>query len=503
MAFGQLHFHQRVLVSLTPEGNPSQAARDTAKACDPDSNTGRSVLRRHRQTFTLAIIEGAMFRDILQRLCMLLIVASLSGCASYEERIRSTRGLFYANDLPAAMERLKEERQRDAKSRDAISLDLATAQLMSGKPHAAEQTFRGVRDRFDYLEQADLTEGIRAFATDDTARAYAGADYEKLLLRAMLTISNLMGDGDDALAYSHQFNAKQEQIISAGVPGAPQNPKKSYQRVALGAYLHGVLREANHLDYDEAARSFARVASWQPTFTSATTDLERARGGRHSAAGHGVLYVFALVGRGPRKIEVEEIPTSTALLIADRILSATGEYTLPPTLAPIKIPVIAVPRNAIAGVSVQVAGQGSGKTQTITDIGKIAVQQHQTMLPHIMARAVARRVVKKAAVYAVKDSLDVAPAASLLLDIAGVAWEAVESADTRCWGLLPNQIQVLRLEVPAGRHRVELQPTGKSRRPIGLAHRADVVIEDGRTTFALACFPDRHRVGEILVSNAY
>ena len=164
---------------------------------------------------------------------------------------------------------------------------------------------------------------------------------------------------------------------------------------------------------------------------------------------------------------------------------------------------IAVPRNAIAGVSVQVAGQGSGKTQTITDIGKIAVQQHQTMLPHIMARAVARRVIKKAAVYAVKDSLDVAPAASLLLDIAGVAWEAVESADTRCWGLLPNQIQVLRLEVPAGRHRVELQPTGKSRRPIGLAHRADVVIEDGRTTFALACFPDRHRVGEILVSNAY
>ena len=264
-----------------------------------------------------------------------------------------------------------------------------------------------------------------------------------------------------------------------------------------------MLREANHLDYDEAARSFARVVSWQPSFTSAATDLERARGGRHSAPGNGVLYVFALVGRGPRKIEAEEIPTSTALLIADRILSATGEYTLPPTLAPIKIPVIVVPRNSIGGLSVQVAGQGSGRTQTITDVGKLAVQQHQTMLPHIMARAVARRVIKKAAVYAVKDTLDVAPAASLLLDVAGVAWEAVESADTRCWGLLPNQIQVLRLEVPAGRHRVELQPIGTGRRPIGLTHSADIVIEDGRTSFALACFPDRHRVGEILVSNAY
>ena len=498
MAFVQLHFHQRGLVSLAAAGNRGHAARDTMTPASPGPNSGRRIPRRPRQESNLAI-----FKSAIQRLCALLVIAFLSGCASYEERIRSTRELFYANNLPAAMERLEEERQRDAKSRDAISLDLATAQLMSGKTHAAEQTLRGVRDRFDYLEQADLTEGIRALATDDTARAYAGADYEKLLLRAMLTVSNLMGEGDDALAYSHQLNAKQEQIISAGVPGTPQNPKKSYQRVALGAYLHGVLREANHLDYDEAARSFARVVSWQPSFTSAATDLERARGGRHSAPGNGVLYVFALVGRGPRKIEAAEIPTSTALLIADRILSATGEYTLPPTLAPIKIPVIVVPRNSIVGLSVQVAGQGSGRTQTITDVGKLAAQQHQTMLPHIMARAVARRVIKKAAVYAVKDTLDVAPAASLLLDVAGVAWEAVESADTRCWGLLPNQIQVLRMEVPAGRHRVDLQPIGTGRRPIGLSHSADIVIEDGRTSFALACFPDRHRVGEILVSEAY
>ena len=38
----------------------------------------------------------------------------------------------------------------------------------------------------------------------------------------------------------------------------------------------------------------------------------------------------------------------------------------------------------------------------------------------------------------------------LALDVAGVVWEATESADTRCWGLLPDKIQVMRLELPAG-----------------------------------------------------
>ena len=498
MAFVQRHFRQRVLAPLAVPSSRDSAARDTMALNHQACNDGSTGLRRRREKSNLAVLSGTT-----RRLCALLVVASLFGCASYEERIRGARNLFYANDLPAAIERLEDERQRDAKSRDAISLDLATVQLMSGKPHAAEQTLRGVRDRFDYLEQTDLTEGIRSLVTDDTAHAYAGTDYEKLLLRAMLTISNLLGDGHDSLAYSHQLNAKQEQIIATGVPDSAQNPKQSYQRIALGAYLHGALREANHLDYDEAARSFARVVSWQPSFTSATADLERARGGRHSAPGNGVLYVFAFVGHGPRKVEVEEIPTSNALLIADRILSAVGEYTLPPTLAPIKIPAIVVPQNSIRALSVDIAGQGSGRTQTITDIGQLAVQQHRAMLPHIMARAVARRVVKKAAVYTVKDSLDVSPAASFVLDVAGVAWEALESADTRCWGLLPNQIQVLRLEVAAGRHRMGLHPVGRRGARMGIRQAADVVIEDGRTTFALAYFPDRRRVGEILVSNSY
>jgi hypothetical protein len=34
---------------------------------------------------------------------------------------------------------------------------------------------------------------------------------------------------------------------------------------------------------------------------------------------------------------------------------------------------------------------------------------------------------------------------AVALDVAGIAWEAAERADTRCWSLLPDRIEVLRL----------------------------------------------------------
>ncbi len=112
-----------------------------------------------------------------------------------------------------------------------------------------------------------------------------------------------------------------------------------------------------------------------------------------------------------------------------------------------------------------------------------------------------RRAIKKAAVYTTKDALRVDNGlTSLAFDAVGVIWEASESADTRCWGLLPARIQVLRVELPAGEHKLTLRPAGRTG-PIGPAHSITVHVEDGRNTYALAYFPGRQLVGEILTSS--
>ena len=256
-----------------------------------------------------------------------------------------------------------------------------------------------------------------------------------------------------------------------------ENPKLSYKQVALGPYLHGLLREASHSGYDDAARANTMVVSWQPDFPYGRQDLERVQRGRHSAPGHGVLYVFTLVGRGPYKEETVEVASSVSLLIADRILSCTGKHTLPPTIAPIKVPKVVTPGNEVSHVRVSVDRRPAGDTATITDVGRMAVEQYEAIYPHVIAEAVVRRVVKKGIIYGAKEmtGVDRRSPASLALDLAGVAWEATEAADTRCWGLLPDKIQVLRVELPAGPHEIALQAIGCYRLagPRGIGARAD------------------------------
>jgi hypothetical protein len=428
-------------------------------------------------------------------------VLSASGCATHGDRLESIRSAFNAGRVEQAESIVQREITKRKSDADVLKLDLAIIQLADGRPADAERTLREVRDQFDFLEQKDVGESVLATLTDDTRLAYAGEDYERILIRCFLALSNLMADGQDASAYALQVGDKQRQIINAEGNPSAENPRLAYKRVALGAYIHGAIQEATHTNYDEAARAIQLVANWEPSFQAANNDLQRVRTGRHSEPGNGVLYVFTLVGRGPYKVERAEVPTSSALLIADRILTATSKHSLPPTIAPIKVPVVVRSDNQIDSVLIETDTGSAGVTQTITDVGQLAVDQYAAIFPEVMARAVVRRVVKKGAVYATKDAANINdPLASLALDAAGVLWEASETADTRCWGLLPDRIQVLRLELPAGEHVVNLTPASRNA-PIGAAASHTVGIEDGRNTYLMANFPADRLVGEILVSN--
>jgi hypothetical protein len=433
--------------------------------------------------------------------CAAALAALAAGCATYTDRLHEVRTWYYAGDLARAEATIDEYLKKPKNDADVLKMERSMVELAAGRPQEAERTLREVRDRLDYLEQASAGEAALSMVTDDNAQAYAGEDYEKVLVRSFLALASLVQDGGDAGAYGLQAAAKQEQIIQAGADPKGDNPKLSYKRVALGAYVHAVMREETFMDYDDAARSFARVVSWEPEFPFGRHDLERAQRGSHSGRGNGVLYVFALVGRGPYKTEVMEIPSTVAMLVADRIISATGKHTLTPTVAPIKVPKVVVSPNQVRGVEVSVDGRAAGLAATITDVGQLAVQQYEAIYPQVLGRAVARRAVKKGILYAGKEAAQVTNASLLnvAFDVGGVVWEATESADTRCWGLLPDRIQVLRLELPAGQHRVGLRPTGHYG-AIGGEASSSVRILDGRNTYLLANFPDDRLVGKILSS---
>lgn len=433
-----------------------------------------------------------------------LAATALAGCATHADRLQDVRAAYNSGNVTAAKTKLDAAIAKNGRDADVLKLDRAMVLLSEGKPREAEAALREVRDRFEAKEGKDLAESALSMLTDDQRLAYAGEDYEKVLIRVMLALSNLLGDGSDAGAYALQVNQKQQLIIegSKSKDGDGKNLKANYKFVPVGAYVHAALREETHTNYDDAARALELVAKWQPDFAPAKQDLERAKNGRHSQPGHGVVYVFTLVGRGPYKEEKFEIASTAALLIADRLITALGKQSLPPTIAPIKVPRVVRPINQIAGVGVSADGKAVGRTETITDVGQMAAEQCEALMPETLARAVVRRVVKKGVIYGAKEAIgtDQTQLSSLALNAAGVVWEATESADTRCWGLLPDKIQVLRLELPAGEHDLALQPLNRSGSAMGAAETIRVQVRDGRNSYVLGNFPDAKPVGKLMTN---
>jgi hypothetical protein len=425
-----------------------------------------------------------------------------TGCSTYAERTLKLHNAYYDNQLDLAKSTADSQLKYEWSSADLIRLDQAMIDLAAGEAKAAEQKLRVVRDHFDELEGVSLVETTASYLSDDNRRSYCGEDYEKILIRGMLALSNLMHDGGDAEAYSLQLIEKQDQIIAAGVDKKGNNPKADYPKMALAPYMRGILREATHLDYDDAERSFTSVVSWQPGFRPGRFDLDRASHGQHSSPGNGVLYVFALTGRGPYKEEATEVASTVSLFIAGEIVSALGHQTLPPNIAPVKVPRVVARGGRTGAVGVDVGGRPVGATETITDVTQLALAQQDAMYPTIIARAVARRVLKDGILYGGKEAIGIQKGSlpGLAIDLAGLAWQATENADTRSWGLLPDKIQVLRIELPAGEHDVTLRALNAGGTPVSRGASQHVRIGDGRNTYLLASFPDSQLVGRVLVS---
>lgn len=484
----------------------------------------------HRSADQIAPVSLTKIRVMAGWCALVMLIGSATGCASHYDRVWIVREEFHAGRLDVARASVDQQLKKHSREADVFLLDKAMIELTSGHPKEAEQILRRVRDRFDEYEQKTAGEFTKSMLTDDNAQAYAGEDYERVLIRAMLALSNLMTDGRDANAYALQMVDKQQQIIESvsarqkknaeaiearrarqkrndGSPPLENEPflpaELAYKQVALGPYIRAMLAEESPLTLDEAAKARVQVANFEPNFRDAKNDLQRAQYEKPLAPGRGVLYVFALVGRGPIKQEREEMATQVSLLIADRIVNAFSNRAIPPTLAPVKVPYVVNFPSIAEGVAVRVDGERVGSTATIVDVGAMAERQQQAHFPEVIARAVARRVLKKGIVYAAEEAAKVDQGSLLSLGVmaAGVAWEATENADTRCWALLPDTIQVLRVELPVGGHEIQLRPIGHGGE-LAAAAGTKVQIADGRNTYLLGTLPTTQFVGKLITSNS-
>ena len=430
------------------------------------------------------------------RFTFYLLFLSFSLCAvgcvsSYAEHLRGVRRDYYEfGDVERAKQDVEKRRNRASqRERDVLTLNEASLDLCSGNVEGAKQKLLEARDSFDRIEEELLqqsAENLLTYWTDENARSYEGEDYEKVLVRAQLAIADLLDEGEDARAYAYQTAAKQDEITKNGLIDDPRNQGKKinlkgkYPRIPLGPYIEGLLWEETFINANDAARCYEKVVAWNPNFQQGKRDLVRAQTSVHSKPGNGRVYIFAFVGKGPHKEQIYEEATQFSLLLADQIFSAANKYSVPPTLAPVPIPALVVEEPSIASIKTTVDGKVYGYTETLTDVNDMAIRQYEATKDLLIARAVVRRVVKKGTIYAAKQAGQVNEWVNLAMDVGGIVWEATETADTRCWGLLPAKIQVASFEVPAGKRRLVFTPCDVNGNKIGAQVEVNVNVSANR-----------------------
>lgn len=436
------------------------------------------------------------------------LAASLCGCASKMATIDDGRNAFVQGDLNTAIEVLTDVSRSSDRYASPAELDLAVVEIAAGNVRRASTRLRTLRDQFDRTSPAKRVVGeTLAMVSDDTSRTFQPAGYEEVMIRTMLSMCSLVSGDGDAESYINQAAMRQADLRTA----AETKQRKHFpellnatphQELALAPYLRGVLREATHHDFDDAKRNYQLVGAIKPDFMPAFEDFERASFGNHSQRDHGALYVFALVGRGPVLVPTDAPVTSAAVSIASTLLLNKDEkednvFRLP-KITTVQIPEVIVPPSPISAVTVTAQTALSqfqllGATQSLTDVGTLVQRQADAERPWIIARSFARQVGKEIAVAKLREGLGLEGGLGSTFQFLGTtAWTATEETDTRCWGLLPREIQVLRAELPVGDHPIHFAPVGPDGFSIGPERTQTVQIENGRNTYVVLIAPNEH-----------
>ena len=105
---------------------------------------------------------------------------------------------------------------------------------------------------------------------------------------------------------------------------------------------------------------------------------------------------------------------------------------------------------------VEIDGQTKGSTAVLEDIEATAIENLDEKYGGLIAKKIAGVVVKEAIAYGLARETH----SPILGLIAQVALFAGDQADLRSWNLLPRDLQIFRLPVAPGAHRVKLVPIG-------------------------------------------
>lgn len=410
-----------------------------------------------------------MKTDFSKRLTLvvgLFFILSLSGCATYQNKVEQSRRALINHDYKTALKDLQPLAAKEDGDQLVYLLDYATALQISGNYKDSNNVFLKADRLSDLVDYQSVTRQTGSLLLNQEMVQYKGDTFEKIFINAYLAMNFLeIGNLDDALVEARRIN---EKYIKNR-----QEEKKFFEMNSFSKYLSAVIWEANR-NYDDAYIAYNEAYKIDPTIGPIGEDLIRsAKLARRNDAyktwvqkfpevkenkawydrSLGELIVVYQQGWGPRKF-----PSSS-------------EYRLP-MLVPTQSETV------LARLSL--GGKETYVSRLIYDVQSAAIQTLKDDYSILIAKRVAGIAAKAVAADQVRQQN------KLLGDLTYIALNLADRADLRQWSLLPQSIQMIRVPLAPGKYKFDLEGLTMSGVPTGEALTGqEVEIKAGKKSFVV------------------
>jgi len=497
-------------------------------------------LRRHFPS-TTASPPGGRFISF-PRLPLFLggLLWALFGCGLSTNHYLLIDQSLQANDPRRADAVMaKAESEYGARNRLLYDMDRGMTLQLAGDYVQSNSLLEQAAQEVERLYTRTVRTETAAFLTNDNLLPYEGDAYEHVMINVLKALNYAaMGQLSEALVEARQIDHRLN-VLSDRV-----KEKDGYREDAFARYLTGVLYEATgdlnnaFIAYRKSYEIYESTRSWAhtPMPPMLCADLLRTTDALHMTAEFeeyrsrfpethwtssqaqadlAQVVVISYNGRAPYKEDAYlDIPISLSALqlvllnrgvihasnrqerrAADSILYGLNGRVVRvalPRLVPQKTQVLYEEVTLMPRVGTAI----SGKSQLLYNGTALAEKSLSDRMPGITTKALARAAMKFAAAEAATRGSQQAvnkgdaPWVGLVVGLLthGLA-VASESADTRSWRTLPDEIQMTRLWMPAGEYESRIQPVSRTGGPSRAGGTRPLVLRAGQTVFLIERVP--------------
>ena len=401
-----------------------------------------------------------------------LFALSLVGCGMKTDFYREVEKNLAVHNYAVAMAGLQDNKEAFGDNNSVLfNLEMGTLLHYSFRFDESTKYFLAAEKEMEELYTKSVTTEAAAFALNDNMLPYEGEDFEKVFVNLFAALNFAQaGDIEGALVEARKVDTKLNQF------SRQYEGKNVYHQDAFVRYVMGVLYEAGgeindaFISYRKAYEGYKEYAAQfkTPCPSYLKTDLlrtatqlgfddERKQFEKEFSlkytkpkAKEGSLFFVVHSGRGPIK---EENKIKVSIPDADGVLH-TFTVALPKFKARERIQV---------RYEVGISGKGITATKMDAELGEyvteIARKSLDDRLGLIYLKSGGRALLKFLASEAAKKELKKEDDElgnffkSLAVDL---AVGATEAADIRTWRTLPNQVFIVRANLPAGTYSMTL-----------------------------------------------